>query len=664
MDKGRKVRKKQAMAEDTKAVKKRKLAVVEEAIDKLEPSEPTLAEPAVTPAKDPSIDSLRKDIYDWMQEQYEYEKVDLETLLEESNHSSEHEEAGDISHLQTYLGKILSGYTATQIRKSFKYECEWRKCTFMSGTDRRYFLHVESHAEQVMDSQSESYACEWDLCDFITEDSYEYMGHVHYHAYHTKLKVHGASVHMLAKLPSCNNDSRARNTITNKQVTFRCDWADCNERFNKAMHFFHHVRNHMCDQFPANKRSMKGGVKCLWSLCKDTHRVRCNGLYHIKRHTTEREIACFNCGTCFYSRIKLANHHLRQVEISQRKFECQICGRFYASKPLLNAHVEAHDKPYECTLCPMKCPSNSVLANHMLRRHLKQRNFRCNQCEYAAFSQRDIEKHMRTHDSTKILRCEEFGCNVAFRSEYAMKKHFAWHYNIPPTLYGCHLCSDKTYKNSYHLTKHLRFVHQVERNPGHVRFAYKADSDGVFRLATHVEQKMRQQRANVTPVPSADTVSDSLENNSDDSSMSRKGKKSSEKAQEPACEQNQETISHETVAYAPIKGKPKINSVKSIGVHEFLVELGIEPEPAETEQQQQEPQAVESKSVSKADGNDTTKASKRNPSEVARVKREGELDDAPSMGNVETTPQAARQPKDVKDFTVMKRYLKPSKKSA
>ncbi|XP_035902327.1 LOW QUALITY PROTEIN: histone H4 transcription factor [Anopheles stephensi] len=665
MDKGKKRRKRQAVVAGAKEVKKRKLAVVEETKDGLVSPEPPLAEPAKTSENGPDISSIRKEINDWMEKQGEYERADMDELLEESNQSSDHEEPVDVERLQNNISVLLRDHSQTTARKSFKFECEWSKCTFMSGDDRKYVLHVESHAETVMGCQTASYACEWDLCGFVTSDDHEYTGHVHYHAYHTKLKVHGASVQMLAKLPSCNNDSRVRNTITNFPVTFRCEWDVCKERFSKALHFFHHVSNHVCDQFPTDRKTVRDGVQCRWSLCSKRFTTRFHALWHSRLHTTERDIACFTCGTKFWKRIHFAHHVIRQLEMSQRTHECSICGKLYATKSMLNAHVDTHNKQHECMLCPLKFTSKCSLSSHMLRMHMKQRNFKCGQCEYAAFSNRELVKHMGTHDRTKLFRCEEFGCNVAYRSEQAIKKHIAWHYNLPPTLFGCHLCTDKTYKNAHHLSKHLRSVHQVERTPGYGKFMYRADSDGVHRLSTYVEQKCNSK----TSAPSVDTAADNQESEATEAGKSRKKAKSPKKPAEKTGATDSKKSPPDATAYAPIKGRPKINSFKSIGAHEFLIELNMEPEPAET-------QSVGLDDVSKMEGKDTATAAKRN-SETARVKRksveqtvvkfvglqdESSVEDAASPPS--PPPSAQQQPKDVKDFTVMKRYLKLSKKSA
>uniref|UniRef100_A0A2C9H6H5 C2H2-type domain-containing protein n=1 Tax=Anopheles minimus TaxID=112268 RepID=A0A2C9H6H5_9DIPT len=569
---------------------------------------------ATTSENDTELSSLSKYIRAWLQRQSRYEKASLEALLEESHHADEdHEQEIDIAALEQPIRKTLCQYSEEEKRKSFKYECEWSKCKFMSGTDRKYFLHVESHAEITLDKQSRSYVCEWDLCDFLTVDRNEFMGHVHYHAYHTKLKVHGASMHMLLKMPSCNNDSRARNTIDKRPVTFRCEWGGCTERFNKAMHFFHHASNHLIDQFGPDKKSSRVPLPCRWSLCKNTYQEMHEASHHIKAHTTEREIACYNCGTDFWSRVKFVDHCVRQVEMSLRKYKCTICDRYYPTMKLMKIHRVVHRTRLQCQLCPLMCHGKSHLAKHMLYKHLEQRNFKCGQCEYAGCTKQDLDAHLRAHDTTKIFRCEEFGCNVAYKSEQSLKRHISWHYNLPTPLYECHLCNGKRYTTSYKLSKHFQCVHQLQHPPGYGRYRYKADKDGIFRLAAYVQEKWAKQSQS-EKVDEASSCTIAVSSDGDDDGESATGKQTDRPQSNSTI---QPVTTHGAAAYAPLKGKPSIQSFKAVGWDEFALELKIDPEPTVEEQQS-------------AQG-----------SQAAAT---------------------ASKPKDVKDFTVMKRYLEPLKK--
>ncbi|XP_052897954.1 histone H4 transcription factor [Anopheles moucheti] len=605
MEKQSKKRKKHSSPDVAKSPKKVRFSlVVDKAPDSLWDNDTaTSSEP------DTGLVSLRESISVWMQEQTESNQEDLSELLEQGDTLETREEDIDIASIERPIREALRGFTEKEKRQSIKLECEWRKCKYMTGNERKYFLHVEAHAEKTMDKQNESYACEWDLCDFITQDGDEFIGHVHYHAYHTKLKVHGASLHMLMKIPSCNNDSRVRNTITNRSVTFRCQWDGCVERFNKAMNFFHHVKNHVTDGYEPGTKSRRAPLPCRWPLCKRSFKNMALELQHVKTHTTEREIGCYTCGGLFWTRVKLIDHCARQIEMAQRKYQCPECDRSYATKTLLKCHVERHDKPNKCVLCPLKFSSAGVLAQHMAQRHLKQRNFQCQRCEFKAFTNKDLMVHMRRHDATKVFRCEEFGCNAAYKSELSFKKHISWHYNLPAPVYACHLCNLKRYSNANLLSKHLLFVHKLERPPGMCRFRYKMDSDGVFRHFSYVEQNAKtakmNEASNHTAVP---TDNGKAGNNVEGEGVkTRKSKRKSE-----LCKANNKTANNAAV-YSPVEGIPKISSFKPIGLNRFSVELNIEP--------------------------------------VPKMKQGTTIDSLVAAASV------AKTPKDVKDFTVMKRYL-------
>ncbi|XP_053671583.1 histone H4 transcription factor [Anopheles nili] len=465
----------------------------------------------------------------------------------------------------------LSKYSDEEKRKSYKFECEWRQCKFLSGNDRKYFEHVDTHSENLEVNSDDTFVCEWDLCDFVTESRDELIGHVHFHGYHTMLKVHGASLSLLANLPRCNLDSRMRNSIGNRPMTYICDWDSCHERFNKAMYFFYHVKNHLIDAYPQGRKSGYRGEKvmCRWSNCKIGYNALTTMKIHIRAHTTEREVACFCCGTMFRERLKYLDHCARQVDVSYRKYQCLQCGKFCTTDRLLKNHMDTHYKEYECTLCPIGFSSKAALSTHIMRRHFQVRNYKCQQCDYRAFTKADLMVHTLSHNARKLYRCDEFGCNVAFKTETSLKKHISWHYNLPTPLYECHLCSNK-YAQSFHLSKHYLFDHKLERQPGYRTYRYKIDSDGIHRLAWYVEKKTQ------------DCVKPSIEQLEAQSTMKHKS------ASNPPVEKSKPSKS----TYAALKGVPQVECIKSIGVDEFLVELKLIEEPKdESEKTGQEEQS-------------------------------------------------------------------------
>uniref|UniRef100_A0A2C9GV92 C2H2-type domain-containing protein n=1 Tax=Anopheles dirus TaxID=7168 RepID=A0A2C9GV92_9DIPT len=617
-----------------------------EAAPDAEPLSDNAAQESPTVAKDgdegesEEIVALRSTVAAWLRQQTQLEDMQIRELHDESlmvpddPEQEQEPEQVNLDSLDVKIRTALLMYSEHEKRKSFKFECEWGKCKLLSGHERKYFNHVESHAELAVEQMARPdgrYSCEWDLCDFTTADSDEFIGHVHYHAYHTKLKVHGASMHMLLRLPNCNIDSRVRNTISNRQVTFRCEWENCEQRFNKALHFFYHMRNHVIDAYPSGQKSTKTPTGCRWPLCKTAYKQSAILLGHVRLHTTEREIACFSCGVTFYTRQKYLEHCARQLDLGLRKYQCGECGRTCATRMILRAHMEKHNKPFLCTLCPMKFGAKSALASHMGQRHMKQRNFQCQKCEYAAFAKRDLVNHMLTVHEKKLYRCEEFGCNVAYRSESAIKRHINWHYNLPPTTYGCHLC-DKQYKtHGNRMSKHLHFVHKLERAPGMRTFRYLLDTDGVYRLASYVTPRIKEQLLQASKTDGTKHVVLFPTN------------------AKPQEQEQQNKPAQESPTGTKIKVNPKIKAIKAIGAQEFAIELDMDHVDLE-----QTP----------ADGSGGRGAKKSKvstkPTPTKRAREEDSMDDSDSDVS---PPQHNDGPKtkNVQDFKVMKRYLKLSK---
>uniref|UniRef100_A0A8W7PVI2 C2H2-type domain-containing protein n=1 Tax=Anopheles coluzzii TaxID=1518534 RepID=A0A8W7PVI2_ANOCL len=662
MDKRSKKRKSQPSSKLSTESKKLKLAEEEQTKEPAASDNVSKEAVAAVPSSVDQLHDLQADISSWLEKQEEFDQMDLEALEEASNHDDEPEDDIDLEALDVPVGVRCAKFTDTEMRKSYKYECEWGKCKFMSGTDRKYFLHVESHAELALETEAGKYTCRWDLCEYSTEDGYEFVGHVHYHAYHTKLKVHGASLHLLLKLPNCNNDSRTRNTITNRPVTFQCEWNECSDRFNKALHFFHHVKGHIDDMWPAGKWSSQK-FSCKWALCTTKSKLtsRKDLMKHLVSHTTERLIACFNCGTHFRIRDKFVDHCNRQLEIAHRKYQCDQCGRYYATKPLLNNHMQYHRQAHACELCPAKFSSPGLLAAHIRIKHLNQRDFKCPQCDYASHYKKDLVAHILGHEG-KLFRCEEFGCNVVYRTLLGLKKHISWHYNLPTPVYACHLCDNHLrYKSSTSLKKHFLFKHDMARPPGMSRFRFKPDTDGMYRLQSFVDEKLRKHHEEQQPL---EQQQNSGEANEGTGPTGSKGKRKQQTSQAKAVQPMRDEAKPTALAEAMDAPKPKlkINSMKSIGIRKFQIELGVEAVEAESSSTNAVPAATASPSGGGAaiakqklgqHGTAAAEAAVRPPVGIKQEK----VEESNHFGT-----ESTKQPKDVKDFMVMKRYLKSSAK--
>lgn len=131
----------------------------------------------------------------------------------------------------------------------------------------------------------------------------------------------------------------------------------------------------------------------------------------------------------------------------------------------------------------MTCPSNAALTQHFRYRHLKERPYKCNECDYAAVTKWDLNKHQtRMHSIEQATYlCEE--CDFTCLTMNQMRKHARNEHSDGPNVYCCHCC-DCQYKNGSSLSRHLIKHHGFRLPSGHRRFTYQMDINGVYRVQT------------------------------------------------------------------------------------------------------------------------------------------------------------------------------------
>lgn len=144
-------------------------------------------------------------------------------------------------------------------------------------------------------------------------------------------------------------------------------------------------------------------------------------------------------------------------------------------------HVNRH----KCTMCDMTCPSPAALTQHFRYRHLKERPYKCDKCDYGAVTKYDLDKHVsRMHSVDQMAYfCEEFECDYTCFSVQNLRKHMTNVHGDGPRIYCCHCCNQR-YKNGCSLSKHLIRNHGFQLPSGHRRFTYHMDIDGIYRVQT------------------------------------------------------------------------------------------------------------------------------------------------------------------------------------
>lgn len=177
------------------------------------------------------------------------------------------------------------------------------------------------------------------------------------------------------------------------------------------------------------------------------------------------------------------NFRLYFFRISLENFKCYQCFQTFHTEELLNNHTAAHVNRVKCTECDMTCTSNAALVQHFRYRHLKVRPYVCTECDYAAVTKWDLNKHQTRMHSTELTTyiCDE--CDFTCSTINQIRKHNRNEHGDGPNMYCCHCC-DKQYKNGSSLSQHLKTQHGFRLPSGHTRFFYQMDINGVYRVQT------------------------------------------------------------------------------------------------------------------------------------------------------------------------------------
>ena len=90
--------------------------------------------------------------------------------------------------------------------------------------------------------------------------------------------------------------------------------------------------------------------------------------------------------------------------MNEDSFKCNNCGKQFALERLLRDHMRSHINHYKCPHCDMTCPTPSTHTRHIQYRHMEEKPFRCNFCDFTDKTQNRIKKHKRSCLNIETLR--------------------------------------------------------------------------------------------------------------------------------------------------------------------------------------------------------------------------------------------------------------------
>lgn len=406
-------------------------------------------------------------------------------------------------------------------------ECEWEECSEVFDKLHAFLDHVAFHVTDVPiistkitseETNKEGYhdlvddgdgqktfGCLWQGCGFETTDSGEIIRHLNFHSFHTKIKSNASLILEETKINRCTLSRNQRNVLPQlPECDFLCQWDGCDkpgEVFSEPIKFYWHVQWHAEEYRPSKlafgkkstEKVKKIEILCRWANCSFKAGTTFKLKDHLKSHSAERTVACPDCGGLFASRSKFFDHCTRQLKVD-KGLKCSYCQKTFPTERLLRDHMRSHINHFQCPLCNMTCPSATALNKHVTYRHTDERAFVCpfkaeeedeeDSCDYSAKTQNDLNKHLRNvHYSENIYKCNDKECPKVFRTQTSLKFHIEKvHENIGPK-YCCHLCK-KRFRRGNYLTAHLATVHDYKWPPGHKKFHYAMNENGLYHVQT------------------------------------------------------------------------------------------------------------------------------------------------------------------------------------
>ncbi|XP_055612357.1 zinc finger protein 37-like [Uranotaenia lowii] len=100
-----------------------------------------------------------------------------------------------------------------------------------------------------------------------------------------------------------------------------------------------------------------------------------------------------------------------------------------------------------------------------------------------------MQKHQRVHTSRGLHKCPIQSCQDAYRYRSSLNNHISeFHFNRARRIYECHECG-KMFDYASSTSTHLIRIHGYERSGGVVRFSYRCEADGKFKLASFLRNK-------------------------------------------------------------------------------------------------------------------------------------------------------------------------------
>ncbi|XP_055632572.1 zinc finger protein 62 homolog [Toxorhynchites rutilus septentrionalis] len=313
-----------------------------------------------------------------------------------------------------------------QAQNRLYYQCRTEDCGYRTPDKKQIVKHVTttnahrdlSHKQPTKrkkkQPKDDNMTCCVARC-YETFNSYE------------ELQIHAETAHELLRI---------QHTQSRKSENTACDI--CFKGFENVQAYTRHrmvdrTRKHVCltcgaqyvskSNLIQHERSNCGKIATFQCTQCDKAFVTVGGLKnHQEVHGNKRSFVCDICGRAFL-RKSVLNDHMNTVHSTLRLFKCSLCPKSFASRNIFQSHQLTHTKerPYQCRYCDKRYFKTSDRTLHENQVHLGIRPFQCSFCSSSFIRDRERRLHERIHTKSKLYTCDI--CSGGYNKFSEFKQH-------------------------------------------------------------------------------------------------------------------------------------------------------------------------------------------------------------------------------------------------
>lgn len=278
--------------------------------------------------------------------------------------------------------------------------------------------------------------------------------HLQINNWFTNMRKRNKDKIMYIKAEKQDSDGNATNTIKLEVNTKETPASSC---LYDSSHSQDSQKNRPVNVPKRKRNPTTSQTPAICDICGKTFGHRRMLQSHLKRHDPSKWDKCKICDKSFPDGLK---RHMR-THSGERPFTCDQCGASYTQSFALKIHKASHDNSgdeYYCDICSNgKAFYNRFKFKYHVRSHFLEKTMRT--CEICGFKTNNLKSHIITRHSTlRPFKCEV--CHETFKFKAVYRTHLLIHSESTP--YACDQC-DKTFKAEYSLVRH-KVVHSEQKN--------------------------------------------------------------------------------------------------------------------------------------------------------------------------------------------------------